>query len=68
MANVINILILLVLFGWIIKSCAEENMMTVKEINGYKVLKLEDGHWYFQSGRWSLDHYIECPKCNIKNK
>lgn len=64
--NVIIILILLVLFGWVVKSCAEEDMMTVKEINGYKVLELDDGHWYLQSGRGTLEHYIECPKCNKK--
>lgn len=63
MSNVIMLLIALVFFCLIIKNCAEEGQ-TVKEINGYKVWQLKDGHWYLRSGRGALEHYIECPKCH----
>lgn len=66
MVNVIYILIALVFFCVVVKSCVEIEIQTVKEINGYKVLQLEDGHWYLRSGRGALEHYIECPKCNSK--
>lgn len=52
-----------VLFCFIIKGCSGVETRTVKEVSGYKILELEDGHWYMKSGR-SLDHYIECPKCH----
>lgn len=65
MGDVISLLIVLVLFCLVVKSCADEGQ-TVKEVNGYKVLELEDGHWYLRSGRGALEHYIECPKCNSK--
>lgn len=56
-------LIGVVLFCCIIKGCADvETRRTVKEVSGYKILELEDGHWYLKCGR-SLNHYIECPKC-----
>lgn len=62
-ATLLYTLIGVILFCCIIKGCTDEEMKTVKEVSGYKILELEDGHWYMKSGR-SLDHYIECPKCH----
>lgn len=56
----------LALFFGLIKSCINEEKMVKKYISGYDVVELEDGHWYLKSNRNTLDHYIECPKCNKK--
>ena len=58
-------LIGVVLFCCIIKGCSDVETRTVKKVSGYRILELEDGHWYMKCNR-NLFHYIECPKCNRK--
>lgn len=65
-AAIIVIPLGLALFFSLIKSCIDEEKMVVKHISGYDVVELEDGHWYLRDSRHTLDHYIECPKCNKK--
>ena len=62
-ATLLYTLIGVVLFCFIIKGCSDVEIRTVKKVSGYRILELEDGHWYMKSGR-SLNHYIECPKCH----
>lgn len=56
----------LALFFVLIKSCIDEEKMVKKQVSGYDIIELEDGHWYLKGNRNALDHYIECPKCNKK--
>lgn len=63
-ATLLYTLIGVVLFCCIIKGCSDVETRTVKEVSGYRILELEDGHWYLRSGRGALEHYIECPKCH----
>lgn len=66
----IIIIILFIFIGFVlfflIKSCIDEKKMVKKQISGYDIIELEDGHWYLKGNRNALDHYIECPKCNKK--
>ena len=66
----IIIVILFIFIGFVlyflIKSCIDEEKMVKKQVSGYDIIELEDGHWYLKGNRNALDHYIECPKCNKK--
>lgn len=66
----IKISFTILLFVGIIKLCINDktNENIVKEVSGYLILQLEDGHWYLQDDNGSLSHYIECPKCNTKQR
>lgn len=61
----ILILFAVIVSSVLIRSCADRERETVKVVSGYRILELEDGHWYMKCNR-NLFHYIECPKCNRK--
>ena len=60
--------ILVILVSGFIKSCinGEGRDNVVKVVGGYEIIQLEDGHWYMKVDRCSINHYVECPKCNKK--
>lgn len=75
MSERLGILIVTIMFGilvilvlGIIKSSinGEGRDNVVKVVGGYEIIQLEDGHWYMKVDRNSINHYVECPKCNKK--
>lgn len=48
----------------------EKNIVHIRNINGYELIQLEDGHQYLRVKGFcsdKLDHYVDCEKCK-KNK